>query len=341
MGAHAFITGLAALELGADERAFLREAEPWGVILFARNVSTPDQVRALVGEFRETIGRADAPVLIDQEGGRVQRLGPPHWPDYPPGAAYGRLYDREPKRGIAAARLGARLIAADLGAIGISVDCLPLADMPVPGADSIIGDRAYGGSVEKVASIAAAIAEGLHEGGVLPVLKHIPGHGRAGVDSHLGLPVVGADRPTLEATDFAAFRRLAGLPLGMTAHVVFSALDPVAPATISATMVREVIRGSIGFDGLLMTDDISMEALSGTLAERAGAAIAAGCDVVLHCNGHLGEMQAVAAAVPVLEGDARRRAAAALASARPASPIDEAAARAEFSAMMADAAVAT
>jgi beta-N-acetylhexosaminidase len=341
MGVRAFITGLAGLELGADERAFLREAEPWGVILFARNVSSPDPVRALVGEFRETVGRADAPVLIDQEGGRVQRLQPPHWSDYPPGAAYGRVHDREPERGIAAARLGARLIAADLGALGITVDCLPLADMPVPGADSIIGDRAYGGSVEKVAAIAAAIADGLREGGILPVLKHIPGHGRAGVDSHLGLPVVAADRPTLEATDFAAFRRLAGLPLGMTAHVVFSAIDPVAPATISATMVREVIRGSIGFDGLLMTDDVSMEALSGTLAERAGAAIAAGCDMVLHCNGHLGEMQAVAAAVPVLEGDARRRAAAALAWARPASPIDEAAARAEFSAMMADAAVAT
>jgi beta-N-acetylhexosaminidase len=341
MGARAFITGLAGLELGVDERAFLREAEPWGVILFARNVGTPDQVRALVGEFRETIGRADAPVLIDQEGGRVQRLRPPHWPDYPPGAAYGRVYDREPKRGIAAARLGARLIATDLGALGITVDCLPLADMPVPGADSIIGDRAYGGSVEKVAAIAAAIADGLREGGVLPVLKHIPGHGRAGVDSHLGLPVVAADRATLEATDFAAFRRLAGLPLGMTAHVVFSAIDPVAPATISATMVREVIRGSIGFDGLLMTDDVSMEALSGTLAERARTAIAAGCDMVLHCDGQLDEMQAVAAAVPMLEGDARRRAAAALAWARPASPIDEAAVRAEFTAMMADAAVAT
>ena len=339
MGAHAFITGLAGLELAADERAFLREAEPWGAILFARNVSTPDQVRALIGEFRDTLGRGNAPALIDQEGGRVQRLRPPHWQEFPPGAAYGRLYDREPQQGVAAARLGARLIAVDLGALGISVDCLPLADMPVPGADSIIGDRAYGGSVEKVAAIAGAIAQGLTEGGVLPVLKHMPGHGRAGVDSHLGLPVVAADRATLEETDFAAFRRLAALPLGMTAHVVFSAIDPVAPATISATMVREVIRGSIGFDGLLMTDDVSMEALSGTLAERAGAAIAAGCDLVLHCSGQLDEMQKIAAAVPTLTGDARRRAAAALASARPASLIDVDAARAEFSAMMAGAAV--
>ena len=336
MHARALIVGLAGPRLGADERAFLREAEPWGLILFTRNISTPDQVRALVGDFRETLGRADAPVLIDQEGGRVQRLRPPHWAEYPAGAAYGRLYDRKPELGVAAARQGARLIAADLGALGITVDCLPLADMPVPGADSIIGDRAYGGSVETVASIAAAVAAGLREGGVLPVLKHIPGHGRAGVDSHHSLPLVSTERATLEATDFAAFRRLATLPLAMTAHVVFTAIDPVAPATISATMVREVIRGWIGFDGLLMTDDISMQALSGTVGERAGAAIAAGCDVVLHCNGMLDEMQAVAAAVPKLDGQARRRAAAALSWRRPASPIDAATARAEFSALMAD-----
>jgi beta-N-acetylhexosaminidase len=341
MHAGAFIVGLAGFRLGADERAFLRETDPWGLILFARNIETPDQVQALVAEFRETLGRADAPVLIDQEGGRIQRLGPPHWPEYPAGAAYGRLYDRKPELGIAAARLGARLIAADLAALGINVDCLPLADMPVAGAHSVIGDRAYGSSVEKVASIAAAVAEGLREGGVLPVLKHIPGHGRAGVDSHHSLPAVSAERAILEATDFAAFRRLAWLPLAMTAHVVFTAIDPVAPATISATMVREVIRGSIGFDGLLMTDEISMQALSGTVGERSAAAIAAGCDVVLHCNGRLDEMQAVAAAVPKLEGQARRRAAAALAWARPASPIDMAAARAEFSALIADDRAAT
>ena len=336
MNAGALIFGLAGLRLMDDERAFLREADPWGLILFTRNISTPDQVRALVADFRETLGRADAPVLVDQEGGRVQRFGPPHWPEYPAGAAYGRLYDRKPELGVAAARMGARLIAADLDALGITVDCLPLADMPTPGADSIIGDRAYGGSIEKVASIAAAIVEGLREGGVLPVLKHIPGHGRAGVDSHHSLPVVGTERRSLEETDFAAFRRLARLPLAMSAHVVFTAIDPVAPATISATMVREVIRGWIGFDGLLMTDDVSMQALSGTVGERAGAAIAAGCDVVLHCNGVLDEMQAVAAAVPKLDGQARRRAAAALSWRRPASPIDAATARAEFSALMAD-----
>jgi beta-N-acetylhexosaminidase len=336
MRARAFIVGSAGPRLGADERAFLREAQPWGLILFSRNIDTPDQVRALVGEFREAVGRDDAPILIDQEGGRVQRLRPPHWPEYPAGAAYGRLYDRQPGSGVAAARLGGRLIAADLVALGITVDCLPLADMPVPGADSIIGDRAYGSSVVTVTSIASAIAEGLGEGGVLPVLKHIPGHGRAGVDSHHSLPVVSTERPILEATDFAAFRRLATLPLGMTAHVVFTAIDPVAPATISVTMVREVIRGSIGFDGLLMTDDISMQALSGSIVERTAAAIAAGCDVVLHCNGRLDEMQAVAAAVPTLEGHGARRAVAALSSLRPASPIDMAAARAEFAAIMAD-----
>ncbi len=336
MHPRAFIIGLSGYRLADDERAFLREADPWGLILFARNVSTPDQVRRLVEEFRESIGRADAPVLIDQEGGRVQRLAPPHWPKYPSGAAYGRLFDSDPNLGVRAARLGGRLIAADLEALGITVDCLPLADMPIPGADGVIGDRAYGSTVEKVAAVAAAIAEGLRDGGVLPVLKHIPGHGRAQVDSHHALPVVSTDRPTLEATDFAAFRRLATLPLAMTAHVVFTAIEPVAPATISATMVREVIRGSIGFDGLLMTDDLSMEALSGSVEDRARAAIAAGCDMVLHCNGQLGEMQAIAAAVPRLDADAGRRAAAALAWRRPASALDLASARAEFSAAFAD-----
>jgi beta-N-acetylhexosaminidase len=342
MHPRAFIVGLAGHRLGAGERAFLRDAGPWGLILFARNINTPAQVRALIDEFRDALGRSDAPVLIDQEGGRVQRLGPPHWPKYPPGAAYGRLFERDANLGMRAARLGGRLIAADLAALGVTIDCLPVADMPIPGSDGVIGDRAYGSNVETVARVAAAIAEGLQEGGVLPVLKHIPGHGRARVDSHHALPAVSADRSDLEATDFAAFRRLASLPLAMTAHVVFTAIDPVAPATISATIVREVIRGSIGFDGLLMTDDVSMEALSGTLRERAGAAIAAGCDVVLHCNGQLDEMQAIAAAVPRLDGDAHRRAAAALAARRPAPPIDVAAARKEFSAMLAgDPAVGT
>ena len=335
MTARAFITGLSGLKLTAQERAFLREARPWGLILFKRNINDRNQVIGLVGEVLHELG-GNAPVLVDQEGGRVQRLGPPHWPAYPPGAVYSRLYDRDPAVGLAAARLGARLIAADLLPLGINVDCLPLADVPVGGANAVIGDRAYGETPDKVAAIAAAIAEGLGAGGVLPVLKHIPGHGRATADSHEQLPVVRTDRATLEATDFAAFRPLKNLPLGMTAHVVFTAIDPVLPATTSATMIREVIRGFIGFDGLLMSDDVSMGALSGSIAERTRASFAAGCDVVLHCNGKLDEMQAVAAAAPELAGAAERRAAAALAVRSPASEIDLTAARREFAAMIAD-----
>src|SRR5215210_3206999 len=254
--AKALITDVAGLSITGEERAFLREANPWGFILFKRNIGTPDQVRALVDSMRETVGRADAPVLIDQEGGRVQRLGPPHWPAYPPGAHYGQIYDRDPDEGLAAAHLGARLIASDLAALGITADCLPIADVPVSEADPVIGNRAYGTSPAKVAAIGAAVAEGLMAGGVLPVLKHLPGHGRATADSHHRLPVIATDRATLQSSDFAAFRPLAKLPLGMTAHVVFTAIDALAPATTSGTMVHEVIRKHLGFDGLLMTDDI-------------------------------------------------------------------------------------
>jgi beta-N-acetylhexosaminidase len=283
MTARAFITGLSGTILTPRERAFLRDADPWGLIIFKRNIESPDQVARLSAAFRETVGR-DAPVLVDQEGGRVQRLGPPHWPAYPPGAAYANLYGRDTAAGLKAAYLGARLIAADLLAVGIDVDCLPIADVPVPGSDAVIGDRAYGTEPSTVAAIARAVAEGLQAQGVLPVLKHIPGHGRATADSHRALPVVEADRATLAATDFAAFRPLADLPLGMTAHVVYTAIDPIAPATTSVTVVRDVIRHAIGFHGLLMSDDISMGALSGSIAERSRAAIAAGCDVVLHCT---------------------------------------------------------
>lgn len=333
MASRAFITGLSGLTLTADERAFLREAGPWGLILFKRNIHDKSQVTDLICEALDEIGR-DALVLIDQEGGRVQRLQPPHWPVYPPGMAYGRIYDRDRNAGLAAARLGARLIAADLAELGINVDCLPLADVPVGGADPVIGDRAYGETPDKVAAIAGAIAEGLAAGGVLPVLKHIPGHGRANADSHEKLPVVQASRATLEATDFAAFRPLKRLPLAMTGHVVFTAIDPVLPATTSATMIGQVIRGFIGFDGLLMSDDVSMGALSGSIAERTRASLAAGCDVVLHCNGKLGEMRAVAGQAPELAGEAARRATAALAVRKLPSDIDLAAARREFAAMM-------
>ena len=333
MPARAFITGLAGLTISANERAFLRDAQPWGLIIFQRNVSSPAQVYDLTSSFRDLVGW-EAPVLVDQEGGRVQRLKPPQWPAYPPGARYGALYDRAPEAGLAAARLAGHLIAADLRPLGIDVDCLPLADMPVEGGDPIIGDRAYGSEPGKVAAIAAAIAQGLTAGGVLPVLKHLPGHGRAGADSHLRLPVVDTPRATLEATDFAAFRPLAGLPLGMTAHVVFSSIDPVAPATTSVTMVREVIRGFIGFQGLLMSDDISMGALSGTLAARSQAALAAGCDVVLHCNGDLREMTQVASVVPELSGEALARADAALVARSAPEEFDAEAARKVFMQMV-------
>ncbi|HVX99669.1 MAG TPA: beta-N-acetylhexosaminidase [Pseudorhodoplanes sp.] len=331
--ARAFITGISGLTPAADERSFLREAQPWGFILFKRNVDTPEQVRRLTVELRDIVGR-DAPVFVDQEGGRVQRLGPPHWAAYHPAAAYGALYDRDPAAGLEAARLGARLIAEDLREVGIDADCLPVADVPVPGADNVIGDRAYGNTPGKVAALAGAAAEGLLAGGVLPVVKHIPGHGRAMADSHFALPVVAADRATLEATDFAAFRPLSSLPMAMTAHVVFSAIDPVAPATTSAIMVGDVIRGWIGFQGLLMSDDVSMKALSGTLAERGRAALAAGCDVVLHCNGDLAEMRQIAEAAPVLAGEALRRADAALARRRAPQALEVAQSRAILAGLM-------
>ena len=334
MAARACITGVAGPQLTAAERSFLREATPWGLIIFKRNVSTPEQVQDLVLEFRDCLGWK-APVLVDQEGGRVQRLGPPHWAAYPAGARYGELYDRDPALGLEAAQLGARLIADDLGARGIDVDCLPIADVPVPGGDPVIGDRAYGTEPGKVAAIAAAIARGLHSGGVLPVLKHLPGHGRATADSHHRLPVVDTDRAMLEKTDFAAFRPLAGLPLGMTAHVVFSAIDPSAPATTSATMVREVICGFIGFQGLLMSDDVSMNALQGTLAQRSRAALGAGCDVVLHCNGDLKEMEEVAGETPMLSGASQKRADAALAARGKPQEFDVEAARKNFTRMLA------
>ncbi len=331
----AFITGLAGTTLTTAERHFVQEADPWGLILFKRNVTTPDVLRRLIAEFRTAVGR-QAPVLVDQEGGRVQRLGPPHWPAYPPGAAYGAVFDRDPETGLRAARLGGRLIAGDLAQLSIDVDCAPVADVPAVGADPVIGDRAYGTDPAKVAALAGAFAAGLTEGGVLPVLKHLPGHGRATADSHQRLPVVTADRATLDATDFAAFRPLCDLPLGMTAHVVFTAIDPVAPATTSANIVKHVIRDSIGFTGLLMSDDISMGALSGSLSERSRAAIAAGCDVVLHCNGVLSEMVEVAAEAPALAGAAARRAAAALAARKPPAPLDIAAGRTELAKLLGD-----
>jgi beta-N-acetylhexosaminidase len=330
----AFITGVSGFELTDAEREFIRAERPWGFILFKRNVESPDQVSALVRECRSVLGQPGAPVLIDQEGGRVQRLGPPHWPIYPAGAIFGALYDRDSQLGLTAARLSARLIAADLVDLGITVDCLPLADVPVEGADGVIGNRAYGTDPAKVAAIARAVTDGLEQGGILPILKHIPGHGRATADTHFRLPTVDTARSELERTDFAAFRPLADLPMAMTAHVVFSALDPAQPATTSATIIEQVIRGGIGFQGLLMSDDVSMNALSGSIAERTRAILGAGCDMVLHCNGKLDEMREVARETPELTGKALERAERALAARKSPLPFDRVAARAELDALM-------
>jgi beta-N-acetylhexosaminidase len=326
----AFITGLAGTKLSAAERDFIRAERPWGFILFRRNIDTPAQVAALTNEIRDVLDVADVPILVDQEGGRVQRFRPPNWPLYPAGAAFGQLYDIAPALGLKAARLSARLIADDLTKVGVTVDCLPLADVPVPGADDVIGDRAYGNDPQKVAAIARAVTEGLEQGGILPILKHIPGHGRATADSHLALPVVDSPKSELESIDFAAFKPLADLPMAMTAHVVFSAYDAAQPATTSATMIERVIRGLIGFQGLLMSDDVGMNALAGSIAERTKALLAAGCDMVLACSGEPEEMHQVARETPELSGKALARAKAALALRQAPKPFDRDAARAEL-----------
>jgi beta-N-acetylhexosaminidase len=334
MRRRAFITGIAGTELSAAEREFMAAEQPWGFILFKRNIDNPSQVAALNSELRSIVGDVDAPVLIDQEGGRVQRFAPPNWPVYPPGALFGRLYDIDSALGLTAARLSARLIADDLLKVGVTVDCLPLADVPVAGADAVIGDRAYGTEPGKVAAIARAVTDGLEQGGILPVLKHIPGHGRATADTHYSLPVVDTPEDELNRTDFAAFQPLADLPMAMTAHVVFSAVDAAHPATTSATMIERVIRGFVGFQGLLMSDDVSMNALAGSIAERTRAAFAAGCDVVLHCNGKLDEMRQVAGETPELSGKALERARRALAARKSPLAFDRTAARAELDALI-------
>ena len=306
----AAIYGCSGHKLTAEERAFFAETKPWGFILFRRNVDSPDQVKALVEELRDSIGRADAPVLIDQEGGRVQRLGPPHWPKYPPGSAYLKAV-KDPMAARDLVRLGARLMAHDLRELGITLDCVPVLDVPVPGAHDIIGDRAYAQDPATVAQLGRAAAEGLLAGGVLPIIKHIPGHGRAFADSHHDLPVVETDLATLDAWDFVPFKALSDMPMAMTAHVVFTAVDAKRPATTSKKGIR-LMREHLGFSGLIMSDDLSMKALSGTLTERAEQSLKAGCDVVLHCNGDLGEMRQVAEGTGKLKGEAKRRAEASL-----------------------------
>jgi beta-N-acetylhexosaminidase len=296
------IFGCEGVVLSAVERAFFRDADPLGFILFARNCETPAQIKRLVADLRDSIGRANAPILIDQEGGRVARLKPPHFPSYPAAAKIAALGTNAR----AAAWLAARLIADDLGQLGITVDCAPVLDLPVAGADPVIGDRAWGDDPATVAENGLAVCDGLMAGGVLPIIKHIPGHGRATVDSHRALPVVETSRHELESTDFVPFRALAGMPWAMTAHVLYTAIDADRPATLSPRVIAEVIRAGIGFDGVLLCDDLSMAALGGKIEARARDALTAGCDLVLHCNGILDEMQAIAGAIGAIGDEARR-----------------------------------
>jgi beta-N-acetylhexosaminidase len=327
--AAAAILGCAAPVLAAGEVAFFREADPFGFILFARNVETPAQLRRLTADLRAAVGR-DAPVFVDQEGGRVQRLGAPHWREWlPPMDEVQRLAPGALERGL---WLRYRLIAAELRAVGIDACCAPTADLAGPDTHPFLRNRCFSTDPAIVQRAARASAEALLAGGVLPVMKHLPGHGRSTVDSHLGLPRVTADAVTLDATDFAPFRALADLPAAMTAHVVFEAIDPDHPATLSPATIG-VIRERIGFAGLLLSDDLSMSALRGRAGERAGAAIAAGCDVVLHCNGERAEMEAVVAAAGRLTPAAAARAAAALARRAVPDPIDSAGLAAEFDAL--------
>jgi len=307
----AVIFGCSGPELTAPEADLFRSTRPWGFVLFRRNVASPGQLRQLIDSLRDSVGDPAAPVLVDQEGGRVQRLGPPHWPKYPPGRAYGETAANPAERQDLA-WLGARLMASDLMAVGINVDCAPVLDVPAPGAHDVIGDRAYGASPEEVAALGRAAAEGLLAGGVLPVIKHMPGHGRAMADSHERLPVVSAP-PEALAGDFAPFRACADLPAAMTAHVVYAAIDSERPATASKAVIERAIRGDIGFRGLLLSDDLSMKALKGDFESRARMALGAGCDIVLHCNGDMAEMHAVAAGARLLEGASAERANAALA----------------------------
>lgn len=300
------IYGCLGVTLTDAERRFFADSDPWGFIIFARNIDTPDQVRALTSELREAVGW-NAPILIDQEGGRVARLRPPHWRSYPPGRRYGDIYATSASDGLSAARLGAQLIALELREVGVDVDCLPVLDVPVPGAHDVIGDRAYGETPDVVAALGKAALAGALAGGVLPITKHIPGHGRAGVDSHEKLPIVDTDRETLSATDFAPFAALSDAPLAMTAHVIYSAIDAENPATTSSTVISEIIRDEIGFSGALMSDDLSMKALRGSFEDRTKAALDAGCDLILHCNGDMDEMEAVAKEAHRLSGTSLAR----------------------------------
>ncbi|MEV8465411.1 glycoside hydrolase family 3 protein [Fluviibacterium sp. DFM31] len=329
MAQGATIFGCSGFALTPSEAAFFREADPWGFILFARNIDTPDQVRALTADLRSAVGR-DAPVLIDQEGGRVQRMGPPHWRQWLPPLDQ---VDRAGPHAAASLTLRARVIAQELRAVGIDVNCAPTADVANDQTHPFLRNRCLGTDAAQVAINARAMADGFLQGGVLPVLKHLPGHGRATLDSHKALPRVDTPQATLATTDFAAFKPLADLPLAMTAHLLFPDIDPDRPATLSPRLIQ-LIRDEIGFDGLLMTDDICMGALGGALADRCTAALSAGCDAILHCNGEMAEMQTVAEASGTLSAKGQTRAEAALALRRPPEDADAEALTAQMTALL-------
>ncbi|MEO3431634.1 beta-N-acetylhexosaminidase [Inquilinus sp. CAU 1745] len=297
----ALILGCAGPRLGEEEAAFFRRADPLGFILFRRNCENPDQLTTLVRDLRASVGRPGAPVMIDQEGGRVQRLRPPHWPAHPPAAHFADRPEAEVRAN--AASIG-RMVAAH----GISVVAAPVLDLRFEGASDVVGDRSLGRDSEIVARLGRAWIEGFRDVGVTPVIKHLPGHGRARVDSHLALPVVDAPLEELEREDFGPFRRLADAGAwGLTAHIVFTAIDPDRPATLSPTVIGDIIRGRIGFDGILLSDDLSMGALKGSMGERVAGALAAGCDIALHCNGKMAEMIEAAEAATPLSEETRRR----------------------------------
>ena len=329
----ACILGLAGTELTPEEHRFFSDLQPLGFILFRRNIETPAQVKALVASLKSLVSH-DALVLIDQEGGRVRRLRPPHWPDYPPASRFAEVTN-DPSEEREMVRLGARLMAHDLAELGINVDCAPVLDVPQPGAHEIVGDRAYGMTPQAVAVMGRAACEGFLAGGVLPVIKHVPGHGRAGADSHTDLPRVDAKLDELLKVDFYPFQVNADMPIAMTAHVLYRAIDKRNPATTSRKCVK-IVRDVIGFDGLLITDDLSMNALSGTLEKRAKAALRAGVDVILHCSGQITEMKSVAHVTPKLKGEGLRRAKAAITRLlKTPEPLDVIDARARFDVVMA------
>ena len=316
------IYGCSGLTLTPEERDFFQDTLPWGFILFARNIADRDQVRALCQALRACVGDDHAPILIDQEGGRVARLAPPEWEPRPPARVFGDMYRRNPEGAREAAYLNARLIAHDLAEVGINVDCLPVLDVPAPDGSNVIGDRAFSDDRSVIIELGRTVIEGLIDGGVLPVMKHIPGHGRATADSHLELPHVAAAGDALSAVDFVPFRSLNACPMAMTAHVVYEALDNQRPATTSARVIRDVIRGEIGFEGVLISDDLSMKALTGSIGSRARAALSAGCDIVLHCNGRIEEMREVAEFTGPLEGVTLKRTEAVLAHPRTVGPFN-------------------